>query len=196
MSQQESLANQLPPRTPQERVELIFDFMTRRGSAHYEEEVTQLEHALQCAHFAREGGGRAHAITAALLHDLGHLLLDEHAASEGSTDEDRNHEESGATFLEPYFPPEVTEPVRLHVPAKRYLCTRDGSYYKTLSTASQHSFELQGGPLSEAERAEFAKNPHLDGALQLRRWDDLAKVTDLEVPPLESYREDVLAAMR
>ena len=196
MTRRETLRSQLPSRAPNERVDLIFEFMERRGSSHYDEEVTQLEHALQCAQLASESDSGASAITAALFHDLGHLLLDEHSDNEGSADKDSNHEEYGAKFLAPYFPPEVTEPVRLHVPAKRYLCTTDATYYETLSDTSKHSFRLQGGALSDAERAAFEKHPQLERALQLRRWDDLAKLTDHVAPALEAYRGDVLAAMR
>ena len=196
MTARESLTDRLPQRTPNERVDLIFEFLERRGSSHYDEEVTQLEHALQCAQLATKSQSGASAIAAALLHDIGHLLLDEHSDSEGSSETDRNHEEYGAEFLAPYFPPEVTEPVRLHVPAKRYLCTTEVTYYETLSEASKHSFQLQGGALSDEERAEFEEHPQLKPALQLRRWDDLAKVIDHVAPEIETYREQMLAAMR
>ena len=48
--------------------------------------------------------------------------------------------------------------------------------------------------MSDEERREFARHPHLDTAVRLRRWDDQSKVENLETPPLEEYRADVEAS--
>ena len=123
---------------------------------------------------------------ASLLHDIGHLLHDlpDDAPDEGIDD---RHENSGYNYLKANFDTAVTEPVRLHVAAKRYLCTVDESYYDQLSEPSIVSLKLQGGTMSEEEKAEFESSPHWKAALELRRWDDLAKIVDLETPPLEHY---------
>ena len=106
-------------------------------------------------------------------------------------DIDLNHEEIGAQYLEPFFPEVVTTPIRLHVPAKRYLCATDASYYDGLSDASKRSLKVQGGIMSDEERAAFEQIPHYRDALTLRRWDDLAKVKELEIAELETYRDIV-----
>ena len=182
--------------TNDEKVAALFDFMVRRGQTFYDESVTQLEHALQCANQARINDSTATQVTSALLHDLGHFLLDEHNADTAFLADDLNHEAVGADFLEPFFPDAVTTPVRLHVPAKRYLCTTDAAYYDGLSEASKRSLRVQGGVMSDEERSAFERIPHFEDALSLRRWDDLAKVRNLETPGLETYHEVVQSCLR
>jgi phosphonate degradation associated HDIG domain protein len=169
-------------------VEEIVALFERRGAeAYFGEAVSQLEHALQAAHQAvRENASNA-LVVAALLHDVGHLLHDlpEDVADGGV---DARHEEVGETWLARHFGPEVTEPVRLHVAAKRYLCATDPEYCARLSPASVQSLALQGGPFGEAEVREFERHPYFREAVRLRRWDDAAKVPGLEVPGLEAYR--------
>ena len=195
-SPQETLAEDLARATNEEKVTTLFDFMIRRGQTFYDESVTQLEHALQCANQARINDAAATQITSALLHDLGHFLLDEHNADIAFLADDLNHEEVGAHFLEPFFPDAVTTPVRLHVPAKRYLCTTDAEYYDGLSEASKRSLRVQGGVMSNEERSAFERIPHFEDALSLRRWDDLAKVRNFETPGLETYRNVVESCIR
>ena len=192
----QTLAADLNSGTPSQKVDALFAYMRRRGQSFYDEAVTQLEHALQCAHQAGLAGGDPVQVAAALLHDLGHFLVDEHDERAHFLHEDLLHEEVGASYLQPFFIERLTEPVRLHVPAKRYLCTTDAAYYDGLSRASKRSFRLQGGPLSAAEQAEFERNPHAQDALRLRRWDDLAKVEGLRTPGLERYREAVQSCLR
>ena len=165
--------------------------MEKRGQSFYDEVVTQLEHALQCAALAEQNNAAPTLITSALLHDLGHIILDEHNADKAFLDIDLNHEEIGAQYLAPFFPESVTTPVRLHVPAKRYLCAMDTSYHDGLSDASKKSLIVQGGVMSDAEREAFEQIPHFQDALALRRWDDLAKVKGLETAALETYRDIV-----
>ena len=176
-------------------VETLFDFMTENGQTNYDESVTQLEHALQAAQLARERHTDPQFITAALLHDLGHFLLDEHAATAEFLTADLHHEEIGATFLADFFPAEVHEPIRLHVPAKRYLCTVDESYYNQLSEASKRSFQVQGGPLSADEREQLDSSPHLARALELRRIDDRSKKADHDHAPIADFRSEVLTSL-
>ena len=192
----QTLAEQLTGMTAAEKVATLFDYMERRGQSFYDESVTQLQHACQCANQARLQGGSGTQVASALLHDIGHFLLDEHNAESDFLEEDQNHEEVGADYLEPFFPEAVTTPIRLHVPAKRYLCTTDASYYDGLSEASKRSFRVQGGVMSDEERTAFERIPHYQDALQLRRWDDLAKVRGLETPAIDTYREIVQACLK
>src|SRR5262249_53804763 len=133
-------------------------------------------------------------ITAALLHDIGHLLHDlpEDCARAGIDD---THEDRGARWLTAYFGPAVTEPIRLHVPAKRYLCATDASYFQHLSEASIRSLNLQGGPLTPDEVQQFRQQPFAEAAVALRRWDEAAKVTGLTTPGLEHFRPHLEAVL-
>lgn len=162
-------------------------FHERGAAAYFGEPVTQTEHALQSAWQASRAGAPDALVAAALLHDVGHLL---HQRGEDVADQgiDARHEIIGVTWLSRVFPPAVTQPIRLHVAAKRYLCGVDPEYAAALSPASQQSLLLQGGPFSAAEAELFRNEPYADAAIQLRRWDDAAKIPDLKVEPLESYR--------
>ncbi len=191
-----TLASKLAGGTPSQRVDTLFAYMRRRGQSFYDESVTQLDHALQCARQAELAAADPVQVAAALLHDLGHFLVDEHDDQADFLTEDLLHEEVGATYLQPFFIERLTEPVRLHVPAKRYLCTTDAAYHDGLSRASKRSFQLQGGPMSAAEQAEFERNPHARDAVRLRRWDDLAKVKGLAAAGLERYRDAVRSCLR
>ncbi len=175
-----------------ERVTILFRFFEANGDECYEESVTQLEHGLQAAHLATEANADSDLITSALLHDIGHLIASSPEEAKGV---DWKHEDVAASFLEELFSERVLEPIRLHVPAKRYLCTTDESYYDSLSSASKESFHLQGGKLSDDERRDFESTLHLERALELRRWDDLAKVVDWDVPRIEAYRAAVREAL-
>ncbi len=186
-----SLAQEMTSGTAKQKVAVLFRYMEKRGQSFYDEVVTQLEHALQCAALAQQNDASATLITGALLHDVGHIILDEHNADRAFLDTDLTHEEVGAQYMEPFFPEAVTTPIRLHVPAKRYLCTTDASYHDGLSEASKRSFRLQGGIMSDEERNAFERIPHFQDALTLRRWDDLAKVKGLETAELATYRDIV-----
>ena len=187
----QSLAQGMKNATADQKVSILFNYMEERGQSFYDEVVTQLEHALQCAALARQNDASPTLITGALLHDIGHIILDEHNADKTFLDIDLNHEEIGAQYLEPFFPEAVTTPIRLHVPAKRYLCTTDASYHDGLSDASKKSFIVQGGVMSDEAREAFEQIPHFQDALTLRRWDDLAKVKSLKTARLETYRDIV-----
>lgn len=162
-------------------------FEARGHAAYFGEDVSQQEHALQAAHLAEDAKARPALIVAALLHDIGHLIhgLPENIADQGV---DGYHEAAGAKWLSAHFGPEVTEPIRLHVDAKRYLCATDPGYQAKLSPSSVQSLALQGGPANPEEVRELERNPYFAGALQLRRWDDQAKFRGLEVPGFEHYR--------
>lgn len=169
-------------------VDEIIELFAQRGRDVYVgEPVSQLEHALQTAFQAEQEGASETLIAAALLHDIGYLLhnLPEDIAERGI---DGWHEQVGATWLARYFPPAVTEPIRLHVAAKRYLCAVDSEYQRQLSKASIQSLAPQGGPMSESEAREFEAMPYGREAVRLRRWDDQAKVVGLNTMELERHK--------
>jgi phosphonate degradation associated HDIG domain protein len=173
-------------------MDTIIELFARRGEAAYHgEAVSQTEHALQAALLADREGAPDRLVVAALLHDVGHLLdgQDEDLAPRGV---DGRHEEAGCAWLARYFGPDVTEPIRLHVAAKRYLCAVAPSYIDGLSPASRRSLKLQGGAMNDEQRAEFVSNPAHADAVRLRHYDDTAKVPGLEVPGLEHYRDRIL----
>ena len=182
--------------TATQMTDVLFEFMQRKGNSFYDEAVTQLEHALQAALLARQNKASPPQVAAALLHDIGHFLMDEEDQQSDFLQEDWLHEEVGAEQLTPFFDESVIDPIRLHVPAKRYLCTVEPEYYQGLSNASKRSYELQGGQLSEAEKSAFESNPHYQSAVLLRRWDDGAKITGFTTPPLSDYRAEVEACIK
>lgn len=177
-----------PPKSPTQAVDLLFSLYTERGDTRYDGAVTQNEHALQSATLAQRDGAEPALVVAALLHDIGHLLVNEHNGHDGFLTRDEHHERVGAAVLARWFPATVTTPIALHVPAKRYLVATDPDYAATLSTASLRSLAVQGGPMSPAERATFIRRRYANPACRLRRWDDRAKVADLVTPPFEHYR--------
>lgn len=164
------------------------------GDQRYSEAVTQREHALQCARQAEHAGGDSALVTAALLHDIGHMLH-KHGPEPAARGIDNRHEAIGAGWLAKRFPPAVTEPVRLHVDAKRYLCAVEPDYFDTLSPASVRSLELQGGPMSDREVAAFEALPHYADAIALRRWDEGGKVAGAHTPALADYLGHIRASL-
>ena len=169
-----------------DRIELAF---RRFGGRSYEgarrESVSALEHALQCARLAGDARAAPALVAAAFLHDIGHFLSADSADPAAADDVDDRHEQQGALVLRAHFPAAVTEPVRLHVAAKRYLTAVEPSYPAGLSPASVHSLARQGGPMSAAEIAGFEALPHADDAVRLRLWDDQAKVPGRATPTLD-----------
>ena len=81
----------------------------------------------------------------------------------------------------------MTEPVALHVEAKRFLATTEAGYIDRLSAASLQSLALQGGPMSQAECEAFRANPFHDAALKLRSYDEMGKVVGAAPAPVASY---------
>jgi len=161
-------------------------FAARGDSEYGGEAVSQREHALQAAAAAVADGADEPLVAAALLHDVGHLLHDLPAdAPEVGVDD--HHENSAARFLEGHFGPEVCEPVRLHVAAKRYLTAVEPGYMAKLSGPSVTSLILQGGPMSPAEQEAFRGHPHWQAAVRLRRYDEAAKVAGATTPSLAHF---------
>jgi [1-hydroxy-2-(trimethylamino)ethyl]phosphonate dioxygenase len=157
--------------------------------------VSRRAHALQAALLAEKAGCPSALIAAALLHDIGHMVhgLGDDPAAEGLDD---RHEQLGCDFLQRYFGPEVTEPVRLHVAAKRYLCATEADYFGRLSPDSVRSLTLQGGPMSAQEVAAFDALAQSQAAVQLRRFDEAAKVKNLTTPPVAHFLPHVRRCLR
>jgi phosphonate degradation associated HDIG domain protein len=176
-------------------IEDIRAAFAKRGHEGYGEGVTQLEHALQCAVFAARDKAPESLVVATLLHDIGHMLHDlpEDIADQGV---DTVHESLGSAWLSQHFGPEVSDPVRLHVAAKRYLSASEPGYYDVLSEASKLSLKLQGGPMSAAEQHRFAGERFFQEALDLRRWDDEGKIVGLKTPDLGNFEPMIARALR
>ena len=177
-------------------IDHIFDIFRRNGDALYDvgEAVTQSQHALQAATLAEQEGGSQTLVAAALLHDYGHVA-DE---SEDTLDRpvDGKHELVGHRLLTEHFIDAVTEPGRLHVAAKRYLCAVETDYFDKLSPVSVRSLELQGGPMTESQTASFESNPHCRDAVQVRRYDEQAKDPEMTTPDFEHFRPCLEAGLR
>ncbi len=174
-------------------IDHIMALFNEKGNLHYGEDVTQLEHALQCANLAKRDGRPDYLVAAALLHDIGHLI---HTGPEDLADQgiDDTHEAIENLWLKAHFPAEVTEPIRLHVEAKRYLTAVEPEYLDLLSEASRKSLALQGGPMDSEEIKAFEANPHYQDAVTLRRYDDMGKDSDLTSGPIENFRDILEAA--
>ncbi|MGB3788252.1 MAG: phosphonate degradation HD-domain oxygenase [Phormidesmis sp.] len=168
-------------------IQAVLDKFSTHGHSQYgREAVTEKQHALQCATLAERAKSSPALIAACLLHDFGHLVhtLDQDAADRGI---DNRHEYRALPYLRNLFPLAVTEPIRLHVNAKRYLCAIDEEYWDSLSPASKRSLTLQGGIFSEPEACTFISQPYAKDAVQLRIWDDLAKNPYMQTPSIEHF---------
>jgi len=173
---------------PEITVDSLLTLLQEKGTRRYGlHDVSQLQHALQAALLAEQEGCGRELIVASLLHDIGHMVhgLGDNPAERGVDD---RHEALGHAYLARCFGPEVTEPVRLHVAAKRYLCATEPDYFSRLSPDSVLSLSLQGGPMSDAEVAAFRALPQAEAAVLLRRFDEAAKVKDLPTPPAGHFR--------
>ena len=176
-------------------IEQISALYRVQGAVQYgSEAVSQLQHALQCAHLAERAGSSPELIAAALLHDLGHFLGLRSANK--TPDEDDLHQYVAIPFLRGVFSPAVIEPIRLHVEAKRYLCCVEKHYLSSLSAASRYSLMVQGGAFSNAQAAAFIVRPHAVEAVELRRWDDLAKDPAAKPPDWTHYVHVLVCAGR
>lgn len=170
-------------------------FASEGAGEYLGEPVTVAQHLLQAAALAAGAGAPPPLVAAALLHDVGHLrgadpLADEQELSGRAlmAGADNDHGGRGAAWLARWFGPPVTEPVRLHVAAKRYLCAVEPGYLARLSPASAYTLSVQGGPMSAAEAAAFAAAPSAGDAVAVRRWDEAAKDPAADVPGFDAYR--------
>lgn len=170
----------------------IYEVFDQRGDDQYgSEAVTQRQHALQSATLAQKAGHNSTLIVAALLHDIGHILSDHELPDSTDVNLDDQHEARAFEWLKAYFGPAVADPVRLHVAAKRYLCSKHPDYENKLSPTSRKSYYDQGGKMSEEELALFESEPYYKEALALRQWDDLAKDPDCQTVEIEHFENDL-----
>lgn len=168
-------------------VAFLGSIFERRGNEEYlGEPVTMGQHMLQGATIAEQSGQPEEVIVGALLHDIGHFTSEFGTFTMEDT-QDRHHEDAGAQVLERFFPKVITDCVRYHVAAKRYLCATRPDYFRRLSEASVHSLRLQGGPMSPEEIAEFEKNPNLERIIAVRYLDDVGKRPDMETPGFRHF---------
>ncbi len=174
------------------RQELLDIFVGRATRRYGLSAINQLQHALQAAALAEADGAPPATVLASLLHDVGHMVhqLGEDPAARGIDD---RHEELGAKWLAEGFGPDVCEPVRLHVAAKRFLCTTESDYFAKLSPDSVRSLELQGGTMSADEVDAFRANPLYTEAVRLRRYDEGAKDPRAQTPDFDYYLRHVAA---
>ena len=198
--------------TIEEKVNLVFSLFDKFGSQDYiGEPVSQTEHMVQAAMQAEKDGQCDEVILASLLHDIGHLVIFDHQEEQHKTVNNnttnnnnnnqstittmgkvgvKNHEKVGADYLRkldiPYPIPELVEG---HVQAKRYLTCINPEYHECLSSASKKSLQFQGGPMTPMESIVFKKNPLFQTFLDMRRYDDAAKETNVKIKDLQYYRE-------
>lgn len=168
-------------------VAFIADIFARRGGDSYMgEAVTMSQHMLQTATLAQKANASDALVAASLLHDIGHYTSEfpEDALASG---QDNYHETAGADVLKAFFPKSVTEPIELHVAAKRYLCAVNDNYFSRLSAASVQSLNVQGGPMNADEVEAFRKHEYYQDALRLRVWDDEGKIAGVETPAFEDF---------
>jgi 2-amino-1-hydroxyethylphosphonate dioxygenase (glycine-forming) len=160
------------------------------GEEYSGEKVSQLEHMVQSAQLARAEGFDDEVVLAAFLHDIGHIaekVTDENAMSSYGI---KDHEALGASFLESHgFSFRVSRLVASHVAAKRYLTLREPGYYDKLSDASKHTLEFQGGPMSDEEADLLEEDPLFREIIQMRRWDEAAKLENQPMPSLDIFKE-------
>jgi [1-hydroxy-2-(trimethylamino)ethyl]phosphonate dioxygenase len=167
--------------------EILTIFRQRGATGYFGESISMTEHALQAAHFARICAAPPPLIVSALLHDIGHLV-EEVPSDIADWTEDAHHERVGSAWLAKRFCPEVSEPVRLHVLAKRYLLATDLQYFAKLSPASVITLKLQGGPMTAQEVSQFKTERFYADAVRVRQWDDQGKVAGLKTLALADYR--------
>lgn len=179
--------------TPEQVVEEIMTILQHGAAYDYiGEPVSQLEHALQCAQRAKNANADDETIVAALLHDIGHLLIHDDTNGLGAA----NHEKIGAAYvLEKGFSQKIADLIQGHVDAKRYLTFVNPTYYERLSSASKETLIMQGGPMTEAQALEFEQQPYFKDKLLLRTWDEQSKLLNYIVDSLESYRELLLKVL-
>ena len=165
-------------------------FTTGISEEYLGEDVKLVEHMLQCADLARSAGAPDYLVVASLLHDIGHLLVDD-APGAQDAGVDMHHDVVGAMWIEDRFPGSVSEPVRLHVAAKRYLVTTNHDYLAKLSPASVITLNMQGGAFNQEEVIDFISSVGAEDAVRVRLWDDLAKVRDKETSGLIEFKEAI-----
>jgi len=173
--------------------EIMAMYHKHGGEEYTGEKVSQLEHMVQAAQLAEQQGFDDEVILAAFLHDIGHICEAAHGDNEMGGYGIKSHEEIAARFLaEKGFSEKIIRLVQSHVDAKRYLTCRYPEYYEQLSDASKKTLEYQGGKMTEKEAAVFEKDPLFTLIIQMRKWDEQAKIEGQPLPQLEYYHQLLL----
>ncbi len=173
----------------------IFDeiqslFETAKAKEYLGEDITLIEHMVQCGDLAKLNRAPDWLVVAALLHDLGHILIPD-AQEAQDAGSDRHHDEVGASWLAQRFPSNVVQAVKLHVDAKKYLVATNPEYFEKLSDSSKKTLGIQGGAFSAKECEEFLRQDFANEAIQLRLWDDAAKVRGMSDASLDRFRHEI-----
>ncbi len=176
----------------------IFDLYDKHGAEEYAgEKVSQLEHMVQAAQLAIEGGFDDEVVLAAFLHDVGHLLPIHNATESMDGYGMMDHEKVGADYLRQQgFSERMCKLIASHVNAKRYLTWKYPEYYHQLSDASKKTLEYQGGRMEEAEAKAFEADPLFDLYIKMRRWDEAAKVEHQPLPDIGLFKQKALEHLR
>ena len=174
-------------------VDKIINKYQNNNSLYIGEKVTITEHMVQTAMLAEENNTTESLVCACLLHDFGHFIIQDpdYLVTKSI---DGKHENVAFNFLKNYFKPEVFEPIKLHVQAKRYLC-RSKSYWNILSEASKTSLKLQGGIMSDDEAKKFVSLKFHDDAILLRKYDDDGKIPNIKTKKIEDYRDLIISQL-
>ena len=165
---------------------IISNFINNK-SLYIGEKVTISEHMIQSAMIAEKSKSSNNLICSCLLHDYGHFIL-ENPDKLVSENLDGKHEDIGYEYLRFFFKKEVVEPIKYHVLAKRYLA-REKKYFNSLSYASKTSLKLQGGALNIKESKEFKKKDFFKHSIKLRKFDEVAKKTNIQIKSILDYKE-------
>lgn len=181
----------------QHEIDEIFDLFNKYGNADYiGEDVSQIEHAVQAAQLAEEQGFDNETILAALLHDIGHICVNEAEYTDMGGFGNQEHEKVGEAFLrQKGFSDKVISLAVNHVAAKRYLTYKYPEYYNKLSEASKQTLEYQGGRMSADEATTFEQDPYFAASIKLREWDEAAKVVGIPLPDMGKYKQMCLAVL-
>ena len=165
---------------------IISNFINNK-SLYIGEKVTISEHMIQSAMIAEKAKSPKNLICSCLLHDYGHFIL-ENPDQLVKKKIDGKHEDIGYEYLKKFFKKEVVEPIKYHVLAKRYLA-RGKKYFNSLSEASKISLKLQGGVLNKKESKEFEKKNFFKHSIKLRKFDEVAKRTDVKMKSIIEYKD-------
>ncbi len=180
--------------TANKSIDVLFSLLGKYDSEKYiGENISQLQHSLQAAYFAKKAKSDDRVVLAALLHDTGHMCAAADAPQMANLGV-LHHEDIGAEYLKDLGVDQtICDLVRSHVQGKRYLCFKNQTYFRQLSKASLGTLQFQGGPMSEKEALAFEKHPLFESMILVRKVDEMGKQENLEVPNLESYRQTLLA---
>ena len=171
---------------------IIFTYLNNK-SLYIGEKITMSEHMIQTAMLAEKTNCSTNLVCASLLHDYGHFIL-ENPSDLVDKNKDGRHEKVGYQYLKKFFIKDVLEPIKHHVKAKRYLA-RESKYFNLLSKASKTSLKLQGGIMNNDEAEEFESNKFFEDSIKLRKFDEMAKRTDIIIKHINEYKNLLISKL-